>query len=164
MRENHIYVTSIALTIVGVAFITFLYWAAPRSLAEVASKGSVVVGAYSVDHAAFEQGVDSFRKERFAEARAAFERADPERRDAATQYYVAYSYYRQGWGRVSNDDALFGSGLEAVDRVIELDPAFRSTDETLGFKSPADLKNELEEGLKVTASDLDPRKLVRERK
>ena len=164
MREHHIYVISIAVTVVGVAFIAFFYLAVPRSFAEVATKGSVVIGAYSIDRAAFEQGVDSFKRDQFVEARAAFERADPEKRDPATQYYVAYSYYRQGWGRLSNDDALFGAGLEAVDRVIALDPAFRSTDETLGFRSPADLKNELEEGLKITASDLDPRKLVRERK
>ncbi|MEQ1645284.1 MAG: hypothetical protein ABL959_17675, partial [Pyrinomonadaceae bacterium] len=78
-----------------------------------------------------------------------------------TQFYIAYSYYRQGWGRVSNDDALFKSGLEAVTRV---DPNFRSTDAALQMKTPAELKFELEEGLKLTASDFNPMKLTKERK
>jgi len=40
-------------------------------------------------------------------ARDFFQKADPENRDAKTQYYIAYSYYRQGWGKLYNDDALF---------------------------------------------------------
>ena len=52
-------------------------------------------------------------------------RADPAGRDALTQFYIAYTYYRQGWGRVYNDDALFKNGLEAVDRAIALAPDHR---------------------------------------
>jgi len=145
-------------------FIAFLYWSEPRSLAEVATKGQVATGTYSIDKAEADRGIASFRSDRFEEARAAFARADPERRDAGTQFYVAYSYYRQGWGRVYNDDALFKLGLDAVNHVIELDPNYRTQDASLGLKTPADLKNELEEGLKLTASDLNPMKLMRERK
>ena len=40
----------------------------------------------------------------------AFARADPAVRDARTQFYIAYSYYRQGWGRLYHDDALYAEG------------------------------------------------------
>jgi len=164
MRDKYIHILSIALVTVAFVFIAFLYWSEPRSLAEVATKGQVATGTYSIDKAEADRGIASFRSDRFEEARAAFARADPERRDAGTQFYVAYSYYRQGWGRVYNDDALFKLGLDAVNHVIELDPNYRTQDASLGLKTPADLKNELEEGLKLTASDLNPMKLMRERK
>jgi len=164
MSDRYIHILGIALTVCGLAFVGFLYSTEPRSLAEVATKSSVVIGTYSVDKNAFEQGLASFRADEFIAARSAFDRADPEKRDAATQYYVAYSYYRQGWGRLSNDDVLFSAGLDAVKRVIALDANYRSTDESLGIRSPAELKNEFEEGLKVTASDFNPMRLTRERK
>ena len=44
-------------------------------------------------------------------AEAAFARADPARQDARTQFYLAYAFYRHGWGRVYHDDALFAQGL-----------------------------------------------------
>lgn len=155
---------SIALVTVGLAFNAFLYWTQPRTLAEVATKGSVAIGTYEVNKAEFDAGLAAFRREEFIAARAAFDRADPEKRDAATQFYMAYSYYRQGWGRLSNDDALFQSGLETVNRVIAIDPGYQAADADLKIRTPAELKNEFEEGLKVTASDFNPMKLTRERK
>lgn len=164
MNEKYIQIIGLTLTAAGFAFIAFLYWAEPRTLAEVATKGQVVIGSYEVDRKAFEDGLAAFRRDEFPDARTFFTRADPEKRDAATQFYVAYSYYRQGWGRVSNDDTLFQPGLATVNRVIEIDPAYRSTDENLQMKTPAELKNEFEEGLKITPSDFNPLKLARERK
>ena len=117
-----------------------------------------------IDKAQFERGLADFRRDAFPDARGAFERADPERRDANVQFYIAYSYYRQGWGRVYNDNTLFQAGLEAVNRVVSLDPGYRTTDETLQLKTAVELKNELEEGLKVTPSDFNPMKVLRERK
>lgn len=164
MKSYYIQILGIAITITGFALVTFLYWTEPRTLSEVSTKSSVVLGTYEIKRAEFDQGLASFRKDEFPAARAAFERADPERRDAATQYYIAYSFYRQGWGRVSNDDALFKSSLDVVNRVIAMDPMYRSPDETLGMRSPTELKNELEEGLQFTMSDLNPMRLTRERK
>ena len=34
--------------------------------------------------------------------------------------YVAYSFYREGWGRVYHDDRLYAAGLAVVDRAIVL--------------------------------------------
>ena len=164
MNEKYIHILGIVLTVVGLAFVSFLYWAEPRSLAEVTTKGQVVLGTYEINKADFDQGLASFRKDAFPDARAAFDRADPEKRDANTQFYIAYSYYRQGWGRLSNDDSLFKPGLDAVNRVIALDPNFRSGDEALVMKTQSELKYDLEEGLKITPSDFNPMKLLRERK
>jgi len=164
MRNKYIQILSIAMISASLAVIAFLYWAEPRSLAEVATKGQVATGTYSIDKAEADRGIASFRADRFDDARAAFARADPERRDAGTQFYMAYSYYRQGWGRLYNDDSLFKLGLDAVDRVMELDPNYRSADQSLGIRTPSELKNEFEDGLKITASDLNPMKLIRERK
>lgn len=161
MKEKHIQILGILVVAFGLTFISFLYWSQPRTLAEVATKGSVAIGTYEVNKAEFDAGVAAFRQDEFVAARAAFERADPEKRDAATQFYIAYSYYRQGWGRVSNDDSLFKSGLEAANRV---DANFRSVDANLQMKTPAELKSELEEGLKLTVSDFNPMKLTKERK
>lgn len=164
MNERYSHVLCIAIVGLGLAFIAFLYSTEPRSFAEVATKSQVAIGTYTIDKSQFEKGVADFRVDRFADARAAFALADPERRDAVTQFYTAYSYYRQGWGRVSNDDALFNAGLEVANRVIVLDPNFRTTDDALQIKTANELKAELEEGLKITADDFNPLKLTRERK
>ncbi len=164
MNEKHIQMIGIVLITAGFLFIAFLYWTEPRSLAEVSTRSQVAIGTYTIDQAEAGRGMAAFNAGQFEGARASFARADPERRDPATQFYVAYSYYRQGWGRMYNDDALFKLGLESVARVTELDPNFRSADQSLGMKTPIELKTELEEGLKLTADDFNPLRLTRERK
>jgi len=164
VKPAYSHILCIAITAVGLALITFLYWSRPRTFAEVGTKAQVAAGIYEIDKAAFASGLDAFHREDYEGARIAFNRADPERHDASTQYYIAYSYYRQGWGRLSNDDKLFAPGLEAVNRVIALDPNFRSNDPDLKMQAPSELKTELEEGLKITPSDFNPLKLTRERK
>ena len=164
MNEKFIQILGIVLILAGFAFTAFLYWTEPRSLAEVTTKGQVAIGTYEINKDEFARGLTFFRADDFIGARIAFDRADPEKRDATTQFYVAYSYYRQGWGRLSNDDSLFKPGLDAVNRVIAIDSKFQTNDQTLGIKTPSELKNELEEGLKITPSDFNPMKLIRERK
>lgn len=174
MKERYIHILGIAVTFVYGVFVVFLYAAEPRSLEEItikavetvqnaATKGQVITGQYEVDQAKFGEGLAAFRQGNFIVARDAFAKADPESRDAKTQYYIAYSFYRQGWGRVTNDDAMFKQALETVNRVTMLDKDFRSDDADLNLRTPAELKNELEEGLRVTADDFNPLKLIRER-
>ena len=124
------------------------------------------IGAYRVDGQAFADGLGFFRKDQFVEARAAFDRADPAERDARTQFYIAYSYYRQGWGRLYNDDTLFSEGLKRVDLAISLAPAGRLVveDPDLKMRTADELRAELEEGLRRDASDLNPLRVLRERK
>lgn len=175
MKEKYFQILGIVLSAIYGMFIVFLYAAEPRSLEEISAKaqsaventvtkGQVLTGTYEVDPAKFNAGLAAFRTDNFVLARDSFERADPEKRDANTQFYIAYSYYRQGWGRVSSDDALFKLGLEAVNRVTTVDRDFSSKDPGLTLKTPAELRNELEEGLKVTADDFNPLRVFRERK
>lgn len=175
MKKKSIQIVSILLVAVYGLFVAWLYWAEPKSLGEVSvkaketvenvtTKGQIVIGTYEVDQAKFSEGLQAFRADNFVLARDAFSKADPERRDAKTQYYIAYSFYRQGFGRVTNDDELFKKGLDQTNFVIQLDKNFKSADENLKLQNPVELKNELEEGLKVTASDFNPLKVLRERK
>ena len=175
MNEKHIQILGIFLTLFYGVFICWLYWVEPKSLEEVsakaqttienaATKTQVAIGTYEVDGAKFDEGWRAFRQDNFVVARDNFERADPEKRDAKTQFYIAYSFYRQGFGKVYNDYALFKQCLEQTNRVAALDRNFKSDDANLQMKTPAELKNEFEEGLKVTASDFNPLKLLRERK
>lgn len=175
MKKGYIQIFSLLLVAVYGLFVAWLYWAEPKSLGEVstkaketvenvATKGQVVIGTYEIDQQKFNEGLQAFRNDNFVLARDFFIKADPERRDAKTQYYIAYSFYRQGWGRVSNDDELFKKGLEQTDYVIQLDKNFKAEDDNLLLKNPVELKGELEEGLKVSAADFNPLKVFRERK
>ncbi|MEP6849584.1 MAG: hypothetical protein ABI999_12070 [Acidobacteriota bacterium] len=164
MNERYIQALGIVLTAAYFGAIVFLYWTAPRTLAEVSTKSQVAIGTYKIDQVKFDDGLRAFRAENYVVARDSFERADPERRDANTQFYIAYSYYRQGWGRISNDGQLFLRGIEAVDRVTTLNRDFKSEDPELKMPTPAELRNELEEGTKITGDDFNPLKLIRERK
>jgi hypothetical protein len=161
MKEKHIQISGLVLSIIYAAFIVWLYAYEPKTLSEVATKATVTVGTYEIDKAKFQQGLQLFRSENYPAARDFFGLADPEKRDATTQFYIAYSFYRQGFGKVYNDDALFKQGLEQLNRV---DANFRSDDPDLRLKTPAELKNELGEGLQFTSDDLNPLKVLRERK
>jgi hypothetical protein len=148
------------------ALILWLYASQPQSMAEVTGGLAASAGAYRIDQQAFEDGLRFFRADQFEEARAAFARADPASRDARTQFYIAYSFYRQGWGRFYHDDALFKRGVEAVDRAVAVAPGGRVVvdDESLGMRSADELRAELVRGLTREASDLNPARVLRQRK
>jgi tetratricopeptide (TPR) repeat protein len=159
-------IAGLAMTLVYAAVIVWLYSTQPQTVAEVTGGLSSTVGAYHVDAQASSDALAFFRGDAFAEARMAFERADPAHRDARTQFYIAYSYYRQGWGRLYDDDALFQKGIEAVDRAIALAPDHRLLvdDPDLGMHSAEELRVELERGVTHDASDFNPLKVFRARK
>jgi len=147
------------------AFIVWVYVNQPRTMAQVTGGVASTVGAYRIDQASFDDGLRSFRGDRFPEARASFERADPAQRDPRTQFYIAYSFYRQGFGHVYNDDALFRQGLEVINRAIAVSAGQLVVDDpNLGMHSADELKAELERGLVTELDDLNPLKLLRVRK
>jgi hypothetical protein len=156
----------LAFSVLYAAVVVWLYASQPQTGAEAIGGLAATVGAYRVDVQAFEEGLAFFRRDMFAEARMAFARADPAKRDARTQFYIAYSFYREGWGRLYNDDALFKQGLEAVDRAIAVAPSGRvMVDDTqLGMHSSDELKAELERGLRREASDFNPLRVFDDRK
>ncbi|HLL99438.1 MAG TPA: hypothetical protein VK400_00150 [Pyrinomonadaceae bacterium] len=175
MKEKHIQILGVCLTALYGLFVAWLYVAEPKSLTELPTKAQqtidkatttaqVMTSTYEIDRAKFDEGLQAFRQDNFVLARDAFSKADTERRDARAQFYIAYSFYRQGWGRVSNDDALFRQGLETVNHAIALDNNFKSDDAGLQLKTPVELKAELEQGLQVSAEDFNPLKVFRERK
>jgi tetratricopeptide (TPR) repeat protein len=166
MSATTIRAAGLSASLLYAALIVWLFAAQPQTVAEVTGGLTSTIGAYRIDQQAFDDGLAFFRKDQFDEARAAFERADQAQRDARTQYYIAYSYYRQGWGRIYNDDALFTKGLEAVDRAIALADGHRLVvdDPELGMRSADELRAELQRGLTRDASDLNPVRVFRPRK
>lgn len=164
MKTKYIQTLGIVLTTFYALFIIWLYAQKPRTIAEIAVKAEVSAGIYEIDRAKFNEGLRLFRADKFAEARAVFEQADSERRDANVQFYKAYSFYRQGFGRFSNDDALYKQGIEAVNQVIKIEPNFRTADADLQLKTASELKTELEQGINFTVEDLNPLRALRERK
>jgi hypothetical protein len=166
MSETGVRVVGLGLTLLYAVFIGWLFVRQPATLAEVTGGLSSAVGAYRIDQQAFDDGLRYFRNDQFVEARAAFARADPAQRDALTQFYIAYSFYRQGWGRLYSDDALFTQGLEAVDRAIALAPAGRLVVEhpEQQIRTADELRAELEAGLRRDVSDFNPARVLGERR
>lgn len=161
MKEKHIQILGIVLSVFYAVLIVWLYANEPKTLTEVATKATVTVGTYEIDKAKFDEGLRLFRAENYVAARDFFTQADAEKKDSKTQFYIAYSFYRQGFGKTYNDDTLFKQGLEALNKV---DPNFKSDDADLKMKTPAEIKNEFVEGLQFTVDDLNPLKVLRERK
>jgi tetratricopeptide (TPR) repeat protein len=166
MNDTVVRTAGLGITIVYAAVIGWLFVRQPATFAEVTGGLSSAVGAYRIERQAFDDGLRYFRNDQFDEARAAFERADPARRDALTQFYIGYAFYRQGWGRFYSDDRLYREGLEAANRAIALAPEGRLVVEDPGqeIRTADELKAELERGLRVEAADFNPSRMVRPRK
>jgi hypothetical protein len=78
---------------------------------------------------------------------------------------IAYTFYRQGWGRVCVDEPLYREGLEAVERAIALAPhGVVEEHPSQGIRTAEELRAELHAGLKWEADDFNPLRLFRERK
>jgi tetratricopeptide (TPR) repeat protein len=166
VRTKFIKIFGLAWTLLYASLIIWIYATAPRSFNEATTGVSVAAGTYAIDEARFLAARELFRREQYAAARDEWMRADPATRDARTQFYIAYAFYREGWGRVYHDDALYQQGLEAIARAIALSPAGALTvdDPELKIHSAAELKAELQQGLESSVDDFNPLKVVRERK
>ena len=166
MSERVVRSAGIVLTAAYSVLIVWLYLHQPQTFAQVTGGLTDAVGAYRVDQQAFADGLRFFHNDQFVEARLAFERADTAQRDPITQFYIAYSYYRQGWGRVYHDDDLYALGLQAVDRALAVAPNGRIVvdDPRLAMHTGEELKAELEAGLRREMSDFNPARWLRERK
>ncbi|MDQ2974390.1 MAG: hypothetical protein M3R69_03130 [Acidobacteriota bacterium] len=165
MEQRLIQIIGLAVTAVYAVVIVWLYATEPRSFKEVATGAQVAAGAYQVDEQKFSGALVLFRREQFRAARDEWNRADPAQGDARTQFYIAYSFYREGWGRVYYDQDLFKQGVEAVNRAIALAPApLNVPDENLQLHTAAELKAELEQGTERSWGDVNPLKVMRQRK
>jgi hypothetical protein len=166
MHESGVRALGLATSICYAALIVWAYAHQPQSLAEVTGGLSAGIGAYQIDQQVFDEGLRLFRSDQFEASRAAFDRADPAHKDAQTQFYIAYSFYRQGWGRLYDDDRLFGMGMEAVDRAIALAPhgTLRVDDPDLMMHTADELRAELEAGVRRDSSDMNPLAILKPRK
>lgn len=166
MKEPVVRGVGLAASLAYAGLAAWLYASQPQNVAQMAGGLASMVGAYRIDQQAFDDGLRFFRRDQFVEARAAFARSDAAERDARTQFYIAYAYYREGWGRVYNDDALFAKGLTAVDRAIALAPGGRLVveDPDLQMRSADELRAELQRGITREPSDFNPLKVFRARK
>ena len=155
----------LAVTGVYAAFIVWVHVAQPRTLREVRGGVAASIGAYRIDAASFDEGLRYFRTDRFAEARRAFARADPAQRDGRTQFYIAYAFLREGWGRVYADDALYRQAQVALQRAQAAAPdgVVRVDDQDIALKTSDEVAEELARGLRREASDLNPLAMLEKR-
>jgi hypothetical protein len=166
VREALLPVLAILILTLGGGAVGWVYVTRPASFADAATGAKVAAGVYEVDEARFQSGLGLFRREQFPAARDEWARADPAQRDARTQFYVAYSFYRQGWSRLRHDDALFRQGLAAVERAQALSAGapWTSDDPDLKIRTPAELRAEIQRGLTTSWEDLNPLRVLDERK
>jgi hypothetical protein len=166
MPESAVRAVGLIASLAYGALVLWLYATQPQTMAQVSGGLTSIIGAYSIDQQAFDDGLRFFRADKFPEARAAFARADRAQRDARTQFYIAYAFYREGFGHVYNDDALFKQGIAAVDLAITLAPNGRLVvdDIDLQLRSGDELRAELQRGLTVEPSDFNPLRMLRKRK
>ncbi|HEY6247335.1 MAG TPA: hypothetical protein VIX17_25520 [Pyrinomonadaceae bacterium] len=166
MQSKIIQLAGLGVTIAYTAFIVWLYATEPRTFKELTNSAEVAAGTYEINQEKFNSGLNLFRREQFRAARVEWQQADPAQRDARTQFYVAYSFYREGWGRLYFDQELFKQGVEAVNRAITLSSGTTLTidDPDLQMHTAAELKAELEQGLERSWSDVNPLKALRTRK
>src|SRR2546423_5029942 len=118
MQAKVIQVAGLILTVAYASFIIWIYATEPRTFKEVATGAEVATGTYQINQEKFNSALALFRREQFRAARDEWLRADPAQGDARTQFYIAYSFYREGWGRIYYDQDLFRQGVEAVNRAI----------------------------------------------
>jgi tetratricopeptide (TPR) repeat protein len=165
MREPLIRALGLATSLLAAGALAWTLTTQPRSLADIGGGVAASVGLYRIDQAAFAEGLRFFRADQFAEARAAFDRADPAARDAITQFYKAYAFYRQGWGRLYNDDGLFRQAVETLDRADAVAPGgtVHVDDPGLGLRTSDELRAELQRGLTREAGDFNPLRVFRSR-
>jgi len=158
-------VAGLVLSLIYAAAIVRVYVRQPATLPEVAGSLTASVGAYRIDQTRFQAGLAFFRQDQFVEARDAFAQADPARQDAAVQFYVAYAYLRQGWGRVYADDGLYRAGLTALAHARSLAPGSSLVvdDPNLRLHSAEEVEAEFQRGLTRELSDLNPARVFRER-
>jgi hypothetical protein len=166
LREGAVRALGLGAVAVYAAFVVWLYARQPQTFQEVTGGIAAGVGAYHINQQGFDDGLQFFRQDQFAAARSAFNRADPAAQDARTQFYIAYCYYREGWGRLYDDDRLFARGLEHVNAAIALVPGgrLRVDDANLQMRSADELKAELEAGMETQPADFNPLKIFRRRK
>ena len=135
----------------------------------MATRAQVAAGVYRSTRRASQPGWTLFRREQFAAARDEWSRADP---GPARRAHAVLRRVRrttgEGWGRFHHDDALYRQGLAAAERAQRASPRQRpgrSDDPDLKMRNAAELKAEIERGLRAgPRSDFNPLRVMEPRK
>jgi hypothetical protein len=150
--------TGIGLAIIYGVIIIWLYVRQPRSFAEIKTQAAIETNVYSIKQENFDEAMKQFNAGQYAVAIDQFKLADPAEGDAKTQFYIAYSYYRLGHGRFTDNDEMFQKGLAAIDHCIAsaANHIFEIDREDLEIKNAGQLRARFQEGLEVTPADFNP--------
>ena len=158
--KRKIQIGGIVIALLYSVSIVWLYVRQPRTFEELKTQASVETNVYRINQENYDEAMRQFDSAQYRVAIDQFELADPARQDPATQFYIAYSYYKLGRGSLYDDDEMFVKGLATVERCLAVAPnnIFESDRADLEIRSASALRQRFKEGLEVTPSDFNPLK------
>ena len=142
MKDEHVRMVGIIAAVVLMAFVVSVY--VTQGIPDLSGV------LCQVDREAFESGRNLFHQNEFVSARLEFTRANGGQCDATTQFYAAYSYYREGCRFFLTDEELLEQGLKTVGRALAeaSDGDFPVDDPGLNLETAEALKEEIEAKLR----------------
>jgi hypothetical protein len=156
--KRTVQITGLVIALFYALTIIWLYVRQPRSFQELKTQAAVETNVYRVKQENFDEGVRQFNNGQYRVAIEQFGLADPAEAAPPAQFYIAYSYYLLGRGKLYDDDEKFRKGLAAIDRCLAYAPNnIFSIDRTdLEIPDAAALRLRLKQGLEVSPSDFNP--------
>jgi hypothetical protein len=153
-----IQVAGLVVTILYGSFIVWVYARRPQTLAELKTQASIQASVYHINQQNFDEAIKEFNGADYNSAIGQLKLADPAQQDPPSQYYIAYSYYLLGRGRIFNDEDMFNNAIKAVDRCLDNAPnhIFEIDRSDLEIKNADTLRQKLIDGLKHTMPNLNP--------
>jgi len=156
--KRAIQIAGLVVTVLYGSFIVWVYARHPRTLAELKTQASIQANVYHINQPNFDEALKEFDSRDYNSAIGQLKLADPAQKDPTTQYYIAYSYYLLGRGRIFNDEDMFNNAIAAVDRCLDNSPdhIFEIDRPDLEIKNADTLRQKLLDGLKYTMPGLNP--------
>jgi len=151
-------ISGLVITVLYASIIGWIYVRRPQSLAELKTQASVQANLYHISQENFDAAIKEFDAGDYNSAIGQFKLADPAEKDPSSQYYIAYSYYLLGRGRIFNDEDMFKRAIDAVNRCLDNAPnhIFETDRADLEIRNADTLRQKLVEGLKHTMPSLNP--------
>jgi tetratricopeptide (TPR) repeat protein len=156
--KRTVQITGLVIALIYGLSIIWLYVRQPRSFQELKTQVAVETNVYRIKRENFDEALKQFNAGQYKVAIEQWKVADPAQSDPATQYYIAYSYYLLGRGKLYDDDEMFRKGLAAIERCLGSAPnnIFEIDRADLEIRNAAALRQRLKDGLEVSPSDFNP--------
>ena len=156
--KQAIQIAGLVVTVLYGSFIVWVYARHPQTLAELKTQASIQANVYHINQQNFDEAIKEFDGADYNSAIGQLRLADPAQQDPTSQYYIAYSYYLLGRGRIFNDEDMFNNAIKAVDRCLDNAPnhIFEIDRSDLEIKNADSLRQKLIDGLKHTMPSLNP--------